>query len=479
MAKKDAVTFVCEACGYESPKWLGQCICGAWNSFYEQRPLKRDVRDIHSLTQGGREGGSRPKARPLPVSQVKREKESRLDTGIGELNRVLGGGLMKGSLTLLSGEPGIGKSTVILQAAASIASRYGKTLYVSGEESAEQIRMRCDRVCPQVTDDLLLLAETRLEEILAVVQELEPVFLIVDSIQTLYAAEADAAPGSVSQVRLCGSLLMNLGKSLNLPIFLVAHVTKSGELAGPKILEHLVDTVLQFTGDRYRDLRLLRAMKNRFGTTQEIGAFSMEERGMVEIDNLSGSLLEGFDDGGEGTAATAVYEGTRPLLLEIQALTAPTPMGFPRRSAVGIDNARLHMIIAVLEKRAGLSLINKDVYVNVVGGLRPEGTSWDLAAALAIYSSERGLTVPGDLLVLGEIGLTGHLRPVQHGDKLIAEGVRMGFTRLLLPEQNARRAKTSGGVELLGVPSLARAIACLEDLAPEGNQEKGSLPRRP
>jgi len=462
MAKKGRTVFVCQECGYESAKWLGQCVCGAWNTFVEERVQSADddVRRRGSVAIAS--NGKKNPTPPVRLSEVQRETNDRFDTGIGELNRVLGGGLVKGSLALISGEPGIGKSTVILQAAAHIAARYGNVLYISGEESAEQIRMRADRVCPDAPDSLYLLAETHMESILPVIRDIDPVFLIIDSIQTLYSEELDSAPGSVSQVRLCGSMLMNVGKTGNLPVFIVAHVTKSGELAGPKIVEHLVDTVLHFSGERHQDLRILRALKNRFGTTQEIGAFQMREEGLVEIENLSGMFLEGLADSGDGAVATAVYEGTRPLLLEIQALTAPTNIGFARRSAIGIDNARLNMIIAVLERKAGLALINRDVYVNVTGGLRPEGTSADLACALAIWSNETGTPVPSSLLALGEIGLTGELRPVQHADKLVLEAQRMGFDTVLLPRRNADKLKrTNDSPKLVGVTTVSEAISSL------------------
>lgn len=463
MAKKSQTVFVCQECGYESPKWMGQCICGAWNTFVEERVQDPDGGDIRRRGVSSSKGEKgRKQAAAVRITQVRPEGNSRMDTGIGELNRVLGGGLVRGSLTLISGEPGIGKSTMILQAAAHLSRSCGKVLYVSGEESREQIRMRADRVCPGDLENLFLLSETNLESILPVIDEVQPVFLVIDSIQTMYSEELDSAPGSVSQVRLCGSVLMNVGKTGDLPVFIVAHVTKSGDLAGPKIVEHLVDTVLQFNGERHQDLRILRAQKNRFGTTQEIGAFQMRQEGLVEIENLSGIFLEGLTDSTDGAVATAVYEGTRPLLLEIQALTAPTNIGFARRSAIGIENSRLNMIIAVLERKSGLSLINRDVYVNVVGGLRPEGTSTDLAVALAIWSNEKGIPVPLDLLALGEIGLTGDLRPVQHTEKLISEAARMGFRRILLPRRSMEKlSKTSGGVALIGVTTVSEALSLL------------------
>lgn len=460
MAKKAKTVFVCQECGYESPKWQGQCVCGAWNSMVEEKVLPASGSDIRRRGGLTIDSSGRTKNRPSKLTEVKSGSYTRMDTGIGELNRVLGGGMVKGSLTLISGEPGIGKSTIIIQAASHIARKYGKVLYVSGEESEDQIKMRADRVCREVPDNLFILSETNMENVAAIAEELNPTFVIIDSIQTMYMETLDSAPGSVSQVRACGNELMRVGKTYNIPIFIVAHVTKSGELAGPKIVEHLVDCVLHFTGERNQELRILRAFKNRFGTTSEIGAFEMAEEGLIEIENLSKSFLEGMEDGAEGSMAGAVYEGTRPLLLEVQALAAPTNVGFARRSAIGVDLSRLNMILAVLERKAGLSLINQDIYVNIVGGLRPEGTSVDLAVALAIYSTCKGIPCSGKTIAIGEIGLTGDLRSVQNSEKIVREAARMGFERILLPEKNAVKLKgaDSSGIRVVGVKRLTDAI---------------------
>lgn len=436
MRKKNSTVFVCQECGYESPKWMGQCICGAWNSMVEEKVVNTDPEDRRRRTTAA--GGDRPK--PSRLSSVASGDRKRIDTGIGELNRVLGGGLVEGSLTLISGEPGIGKSTIIIQAAANIAEKAGKVLYISGEESEEQIKMRADRVCGSIPDDLFILSETNMENISEVCRQLQPAFLVIDSIQTMYTAQLDSAPGSVSQVRACGGELMRIGKGSGIPVFIVAHVTKSGELAGPRIVEHMVDCVLSFTGERSHDMRILRANKNRFGTTSEIGAFEMAQEGLREIENLSGVLLEEMDKESEGSAVTAVYEGTRPLVLEVQALTSPANIGFARRTALGVDNSRLSMILAVLEKKMGISMINQDVYVNIVGGIRPEGTYTDLAVALAVYSSCKGRALGGKTISFGEIGLTGDLRGVQNSEKLIKEAVYLGFERIVLPLKNAQRA---------------------------------------
>ena len=472
MAKKAKTVFVCQECGYESPKWMGQCVCGAWNTMVEEKVFDAEEDDKRSRSMGGghssRHAGSRSgSATALP--EISTGVYTRLDTEIGELNRVLGGGLVKGSLTLISGEPGIGKSTLIIQAAARISKKYGKVLYVSGEESAEQIKMRADRVCEgEELSNLFILSETNMENVEEICKTLQPVFVIIDSIQTMYTAEMDSAPGSVSQVRACGNILMRVGKVTGVPIFIVAHVTKSGELAGPKIVEHLVDCVLHFSGERSQDLRILRAQKNRFGTTSEIGAFEMAEEGLLEVRNLSESFLEGMDPASEGAAVTAIYEGTRPLLLEIQALAAPANVGFARRTAVGVDPTRLHMILAVLDRKAGISLLNHDVYVNIVGGLRPEDTSIDLAVALAIYSAFRRVPIDAKTLSLGEIGLTGELRAVKSVEKIVREAARMGFTKIIMPNRNAARLKEKAdelpeGVEIIGVRGLSDAIRKLNE----------------
>jgi DNA repair protein RadA/Sms len=543
MAKRDTV-FVCQECGYESPKWMGQCICGAWNSFVEERvapsgPAK-GIGVGASLNKGaarrggpggafaaaserfGGTGGARGRAVQLR-SVDSSAHGGRMATGISELDRVLGGGLVAGSLTLIAGEPGIGKSTLILQAAARLAASQGTVLYVSGEESAEQIKLRADRITEtaahrddamlshvtpdtvreqsvngatsigsnavqeqisgepaytesdvvqeqipdksvhsgrsNVPENLYILSETNIENITEAASALKPVFLIIDSIQTMYTEYTESAAGSVSQIRACANELMRLAKMTDVPVFIVAHVTKTGELAGPKVIEHLVDCVLQFTGDRTQDIRILRAQKNRFGTTNEIGAFEMAEEGLIEVHNLSGTLLEDMDDAAEGAVATAVYEGTRPLLLEIQALTAAGGPGFPRRTAIGVELARLNMIIAVLERKAGLDLSAKDVYVNVVGGIRPEGPSIDLAVALALYSSAKGIPAPPRTCAIGEIGLTGELRSVRGADKMVSEAARLGFTRIILPKKNAARLGKQCSAEIKGVSHIGEALS--------------------
>lgn len=468
MAKKAKTVFVCQECGYESTKWMGQCICGAWNSMVEEKVVDVSAEDPRRRTSGNRSsassgtGPSGHAGRPAKLAEIRSGEAERIDTGIGELNRVLGGGLVPGSLTLISGEPGIGKSTIIIQAASHIARSEGTVLYVSGEESEEQIKMRADRVCGELTDRLFILSETNMENISAVCQSLKPVFLIIDSIQTMYTAQLESAPGSVSQVRACGNELMRIGKTDGIPVFIVAHVTKSGDLAGPRIVEHMVDCVLSFTGDRSHEMRILRAQKNRFGTTSEIGAFEMAQEGLIEIENLSGVLMEEMDRENEGAVATAVYEGTRPLILEVQALTSPCSVGFARRTAVGVDNARLNMILAVLEKKMGLRLADQDVYVNIVGGLRPEGTYTDLAVAMAVISSLLGKPLDSKTLVLGEIGLTGDLRSIQNAEKIVCEAERLGFARVVLPIRNAERLrKNETGIQIAGIRNIKEVRSLL------------------
>ena len=454
MAKKGKTVFVCQECGYESTQWMGKCICGAWSSFGEEKVLPAEENDVRrrSSSPAGAAKASR-------LSAVGSSEYERIDTGIGELNRVLGGGLVKGSLVLISGEPGIGKSTIIIQTSANIALQGKAVLYVSGEESEEQIKMRADRVCRALPDSLYVISETNMENVEIVCENLKPDFLIIDSIQTLYSSQLDSAPGSVSQVRICGNQLMKLGKTKGIPIFIVAHVTKNGDLAGPKTVEHLVDCVLNFSGERDRDFRILRAYKNRFGTTSEIGAFRMEEKGLAEVTDISATFLENKEERLEGSVATAIYEGSRPLMFEIQSLVSPANVGFARRTSVGIDNTRLNMILAVLEKIVGLQLINQDVYVNVVGGLRPEGTGADVAVALAIYSSYKRLVCSKRTLAVGEVGLTGDLRSVQNIEKIAREAARLGYEQIIMPRRNAEKIGSQvGGCRIIGVKNIQEAI---------------------
>lgn len=456
MAKKGQTVFVCQECGYESPKWMGRCICGAWDSMIEEKVQTTKETDYRH--RGGSEKDKKG-INPKPLISVGSADHKRIDTGIRELNRVLGGGLVKGSLTLISGEPGIGKSTIIIQAASNISSTLGTVLYVSGEESEEQIKIRADRVCGKISDNLLVLSETNMENIILACENSKPDFLIIDSIQTMYTEELDSAPGSVSQVRACGNLLMKIGKTGNIPIFIVAHVTKSGELAGPKTVEHMVDCVLNFTGERDHEIRILRALKNRFGTTSEIGAFQMGEQGLMEVQDLSVSFLQNSKGNAQGSVITGVYEGSRPVFLEVQALTAKANIGFARRTAVGIDGKRLAMIIAVLEKKLGVSLINQDVFLNVVGGLRPDSTSMDLSVALAIYSSLREKQSNLPTVVIGEVGLTGELRAIKAADKIYKEAAKLGYRQIIMPKYNEKNLREiDGSCRIIGVDNIREAI---------------------
>jgi DNA repair protein RadA/Sms len=408
---------------------------------------------VDSRRRTGTEG------RPTKLGDVGTHDYSRISSGISELDRVLGGGIVPGSLTLISGEPGIGKSTIIAQAAGRIAEKYGNVLYVSGEESEEQVKLRADRVLEDIPPTLYIYPETNIENILTACEDIKPCFLIIDSIQTMYSASADSVAGSLTQIRECSNLLIRYAKSNNVPVFIVAHVTKSGELDGPKTVEHMVDTVLSFSGERDRDLRILRSFKNRFGTTDEIGAFRMGPDGMIEVPDLSGSLIES-DTAEEGSVISAVYEGSRPVFFEIQALATRANVGFARRTAIGISQNRLSMILAVLEKKAGLSLLDYDVYVNVVGGMNTGSTATDLAAALAIYSSYTGKTSAMRLVAVGEVGLTGHLRSVPNADRIVQEAVRLGYEVVILPAKNAGQAgkASAEGIRVVGAANITDAI---------------------
>ena len=451
MAKKAKSVYMCAECGNEFPSWQGQCsYCGAWNSIVEQKVKPDADSDARRRTTS--------KATPSKLKSVGTGNYTRITSGISELDRVLGGGIVLGSMILISGEPGIGKSTLIIQSANSIALNNGTVLYVSGEESEEQVKLRADRVCENLSDNLLIFPETNIESVLAACEQTKPKFLVIDSIQTMYSEELDNTAGSITQIRACSNLLMKYAKTNNVPIFIVAHVNKSGDLAGPKTIEHMVDCVLNFVGERDRDLRILRSVKNRFGTTEEIGAFSMGQSGMTEVRDLSGTLLESSDIKEEGSVASALYEGSRPVFFEIQALVTPANVGFARRSAIGIDNNRLNMILAVLEKKVGISLLNHDVYVNVVGGLKPDGPGADLAVALAIYSSFRERTSPRRVVALGEVGLTGNLRAVRNADRIVSEAARLGYEAVILPRGNAKVSVPNADIKVVGAESLASAI---------------------
>ncbi|ACO85052.1 DNA repair protein RadA [Clostridium botulinum] len=446
---KNKIVYICQQCGYESIKWLGKCPgCNSWNSMVEEekQSTNKTIKNINI------------KSEPKIISTIKSSEYERLDTGINELNRVLGGGIVKGSLTLISGSPGIGKSTILLQAANNIATKYGKILYVSGEESEEQIKMRADRL-KVISKDIYILSETNVDIIKEHITTINPKFVIIDSIQTLFKSELSSAPGTVSQVRQCSNDIMLISKSNNIPFFIVAHVTKQGELAGPRVLEHMVDTVLSFEGERTQEFRILRTVKNRFGTTSEIGVFEMAGEGLLEISNPSAVFLEETEFQREGSVIIGIMEGSRPILIEIQALVSETKAYMPRRTAVGVDTARLNLILAVLEKKLNIPFYNCDVYVNVVGGLDLTGTFADLGLALALLSSAKSKDIKlPKVLVVGEIGLTGEVRPVSFCDRIVNEGIKMGFTNIIIPDRNKDKISVKNNVNLIGISSLREGI---------------------
>lgn len=447
MAKEKTI-FVCSNCGYESMKWLGKCPdCNSWNTFTEELKKSSTASVMKKST------GISSKNKPKKLDEIESSKTKRLNTKIDELNRVLGGGLVAGSLTLISGDPGIGKSTLLLQTAGSISETYGKVLYVSGEESEEQIKMRADRLQVK-SKELYLVSETNLIKVEEHIKEINPVFVIIDSIQTIFSENVTSAPGFVSQVRECTNELMRIGKTLSIPLFIVAHVTKSGELAGPRVLEHMVDTVLYFEGQRTEDIRILRTIKNRFGTTSEIGVFEMEELGLIEVNDSSKLFIEDEAKTTEGTMIVGVMEGTRPVLVQLQSLVQETKIVMPRRTGVGIDIPRLNMILAVIEKKLRIPFYSSDVYVNVVGGLNVNGTSQDLGLAIALISSIKGKELGlKKAIAIGEIGLTGEIRPVNFIERIVNEAKKLGFENVIIPKRNSLKKKPVG-INIIEVDNL-------------------------
>ena len=450
MAKGPKTVYVCQQCGFETPRWMGRCPqCQSWNTLVEGIVQPSTAKAAGRLPFAG--------IRPEPITRISATDYPRLTVPIGEFNRVLGGGVVAGSLVLIGGDPGIGKSTLLLQVSALLARPDKPVLYVSGEESAQQIRMRADRL-GATREGLFVVSETNLETISNYIQEMQPGLAVIDSIQTVYLEELESSAGSISQLRECTARLMHLAKSTHIPIFLVGHVTKEGSIAGPRALEHIVDAVLYLEGERFHSFRLLRSVKNRFGSTNEVGVFEMQEEGLAEVRNPSEAFLAERSAGAAGSAVVVTMEGTRPLLVEVQALTTTTSFGLPRRTGNGVEISRLLLLVAVLTKRVGLALSNQDIYVNVVGGLKVGEPAADLGVALAIASSFRDLPVAPGLTAVGEIGLSGELRTVGQVERRLAEAANLGFRRCLLPAALARRSLRTSGLEVVGASTLAEAL---------------------
>ena len=449
MAKSKTI-FFCTSCGTESPKWMGRCPgCGAFNTMEEhiEKPVPA------GRAKAAPVGQSRT---PQRLREVRSDGESRFSTGMGELDRVLGGGAVAGSLVLVGGAPGIGKSTLLLQICNSLC-KGRKVLYISGEESERQLKLRAERLKVD-PDDLYILSETRLSDVVAAAEEMQPDILIVDSIQTLYNEENESSPGSVSQVKDCTMSMMTLSKSQGITVFVVGHINKDGNIAGPKVLEHIVDCVLYFEGDPNTSYRLLRAAKNRFGSTNEIGVFEMLDVGLVEVPNPSQMLLEGRPEGASGTCVACVMEGTRPVLAEVQALVSKTTFNVPRRTADGFDFNRAVLLLAVAEKRAGMKLSLFDAYINVIGGLRLDEPGADLPVVLAVASSYRDTPIADDLVAIGEVGLTGEIRSVSHMNQRLAEAARLGFKKCIIPKGGAEKLDIPQGLTVYRVRNLREAI---------------------
>lgn len=446
MAKGKNTAFFCKECGYESAKWMGQCpACHEWNTFVEEPAAAKPVKGVMSAAPRNSE--------PVRISEVDTTETNRYSSGFGELDRVLGGGVVAGSMVLVGGDPGIGKSTILLQVCANIAKNR-KVLYVSGEESLRQIKMRADRI-GEMPDNFLLLCETNLAAIDAVIRKHEPDTVVIDSIQTMYCESSDSAPGSVSQVRESTSLLMQIAKGLGITVFIVGHVTKEGVVAGPRVLEHMVDTVLYFEGERNETYRIIRAVKNRFGATNEIGVFEMCKEGLREVLNPSEYMLSGRPQGEPGSVVACLMEGTRPVLVEIQALVCHTNFGMPRRTAVGADYNRMNLLMAVLEKKIGMQLSSCDAYLNIAGGLKVNEPALDLGMLLAVISSFRNVPVPEKTIVFGEVGLTGEVRAVSQAKQRIAEAVKLGFEECILPYACLKAVGNEKGIKLTGISSVA------------------------
>lgn len=447
---KRKTKFVCQSCGYESPKWMGKCPgCQEWNTLVEEETV--------TSSRGNWATRSTTPQKPVTIGSISSEKEPRITTDMKELNRVLGGGIVPGSLVLIGGDPGIGKSTLLLQVSNQLAEKKLDILYISGEESAKQTKLRADRL-GITSEHLYVLSETNLREIANHINDLKPKFVVIDSIQTIYKEEVTSAPGSVSQVRESTSELMKIAKQQHIPIFIVGHVTKEGSIAGPRLLEHMVDAVLYFEGERHHTYRILRSVKNRFGSTNEMGIFEMKEEGLTEVLNPSEMFLEERSQGAAGSTIVASMEGTRPVLVEIQSLISPTSFGNPRRMATGIDYNRVPLLMAVLEKRVGLMLQNQDAYVKVAGGVKLDEPAIDLAIAVSIASSFRDLPSHKDDVLVGEVGLTGEVRRVSRIEQRVQEAAKLGFRRAIIPARNLDGWNPPKSIEVVGVHSVQEAI---------------------
>lgn len=453
---KEKTMYVCSGCGYETPRWMGKCPgCGAWNTLEEQAPQIAQAAPVKALKQRPGTG-----AGALRLDEIPEENALRASTGIGELDRVLGGGVVEGSLMLVGGDPGIGKSTLLLQASDHLAQEGKRVLYISGEESARQIKMRARRLGVK-SDNLLILSENAMDAAERRWEEIQPDYMIVDSIQTMYRPDMASAPGSVSQVRECTSMLMRMAKTTGCAVFLVGHVTKEGSIAGPRVLEHMVDVVLYFEGDRQHEYRILRAVKNRFGSVNELGLFQMHETGMAAVENPSELLLSARAKNVPGSCVHCAIEGSRPMLVDVQALALQTAYGMPRRTTNGFDGGRLALLLAVLEKRAGLSLFNQDVYINIAGGLALSEPAADLALCAAVASSVRGACIPGDWAVMGEVGLAGEIRSIGQAERRLAECARLGFKTAVIPRENMKRLHAPEGMRIYGVETLYEALSIM------------------
>ena len=449
MAKAKKSIYFCQNCGHEESKWLGQCpMCREWNTFVEEKV---------TVSKGTAAKNSVREAEVVTLSSVSTDQEDRMQTEIEELDLVLGGGVVPGSLVLVGGDPGIGKSTLLLQVCKRLSDQGRKVLYISGEESLKQIKLRANRM-GTFSDHLLLLCETNLETIRQVIEREHPAVAVIDSIQTMYSEEVTAAPGSVSQVREATNTLMQIAKGLNITIFIVGHVTKEGTVAGPRVLEHMVDTVLYFEGDRHASYRILRGVKNRFGSTNEIGVFEMRETGLEEVPNPSEYMLNGRPEDASGSVVACSMEGTRPILMEIQALVCRSNFGMPRRTAAGTDYNRVNLLMAVLEKRVGLPLSNYDAYINIAGGIRMNEPAIDLGIVMAIVSSYKNQSISPGTIVFGEVGLSGEVRAVSMPEQRVAEARKLGFKTCIMPQVSKDMLKKIEGIEVIGVKSVNQAM---------------------